>query len=315
MQEALHNAGKRNAVRNNTGQSVHQSDPGLRRPTFPATAGRKPEACPPLQPKTGREREGRALAISGGEADAPFFNEIQTNRNYKNRNRNCGRWTTAGTSNSTGRVSFHRLNCKCWGCGYCGRRKAKRYRFAIGETAERLKLNKFLTLTLDPKKITGDPVRYLNKTFAVFRVYLQKSGYRITYIRVLEFQKNGTPHLHILMNQGMPFQWIQETWQQCGGGLFVNIKQVDVHRISHYLSKYLTKELLLSTPKGTRRVTTSRNIQMFSKTDTGQTWKLLKTNIGFLYERIRDHVLEAEADEENYLCFFSIPFGIDPVPG
>jgi hypothetical protein len=69
--------GKRSAVGPKSGPSVHQSDPGLRRPTPPPTAGRKPEACPPIhshgfwvgvapklreaglpyQPKTGRGTE------------------------------------------------------------------------------------------------------------------------------------------------------------------------------------------------------------------------------------------------------------------
>lgn len=309
--------GKRNAARNNSGESVHQSDPGLRvGPTLPATSGQTPEACPSTsQPKTGPEREGRALATSGSSAAAHFFNEIQTNRNYKNRKPNCGRWSTVGASTPTGRTSVHRLNCKCWDCGYCGKRKARRYRYAIGATAQRLRLNKFLTLTLDPSKISGNPVRYLNKVFAVFRVHLQRGGYKITYIRVLEFQKNGTPHLHILLNQGIPFEWIQETWQKCGGGLFVNIKLVDVHRIPRYLSKYLTKELILSAPKGTRRVTTSRDIVIFPKGETGGMWSLVKASIGQLFEKSRIYVLTAQADEEGFLCFFQVPAGFNPVPG
>jgi hypothetical protein len=40
--------GERSAVDSNSGASVHQSDPGLRRPTPPPTAGRKPEARPPI---------------------------------------------------------------------------------------------------------------------------------------------------------------------------------------------------------------------------------------------------------------------------
>ena len=40
--------GERSAVRPKSGKSVHQSDPGLRRPTPPATAGRKPPARPPV---------------------------------------------------------------------------------------------------------------------------------------------------------------------------------------------------------------------------------------------------------------------------
>jgi hypothetical protein len=74
------NAGKRSAVRNNSGEPVHPSGPGLGvGPTPPPTAGRKPEACPPKslgvsirpapsQHKTGRVPEGGALG--GREAPA-----------------------------------------------------------------------------------------------------------------------------------------------------------------------------------------------------------------------------------------------------
>jgi len=41
--------GERSAVRPKSGESVRQSDPGLRRPTPPITAGRKPAARPPVQ--------------------------------------------------------------------------------------------------------------------------------------------------------------------------------------------------------------------------------------------------------------------------
>jgi hypothetical protein len=40
--------GERSAVRPKSGKSVRQSDPGLRRPTPPSTAGRTPAARPPL---------------------------------------------------------------------------------------------------------------------------------------------------------------------------------------------------------------------------------------------------------------------------
>ncbi len=40
--------GERSAVETKSGESVRQSDPGLRRPTPPSTAGRKPAARPPV---------------------------------------------------------------------------------------------------------------------------------------------------------------------------------------------------------------------------------------------------------------------------
>src|SRR6266404_4998604 len=96
---------------------------------------------------------------------------------------------------------------------------------------------------LDPKKIEGDAVRYLREVFNKFRVYLfRKYHASIKYISVLEFHKSGLPHLHILLDRYIPQAWISESWSALGGGSIVHIKQVDVHRISHYLAKYLTKE-------------------------------------------------------------------------
>jgi hypothetical protein len=59
--------GKLSAVRLKSGNMVANSVPGLRGPT-PLESGRNPEVCPSPQSKSWREREGRALALSGGEA-------------------------------------------------------------------------------------------------------------------------------------------------------------------------------------------------------------------------------------------------------
>ena len=58
--------GERSAVRPKSGASVYHSDPGLRRPTTPATAGRKPEARPPalLNPELAVAFESRAAGLS-----------------------------------------------------------------------------------------------------------------------------------------------------------------------------------------------------------------------------------------------------------
>jgi hypothetical protein len=92
----------------------------------------------------------------------------------------------------------------------------------------------------------------------------------------LEFTQKGVPHLHILFDRYIPQKWISSTWDQLGGGRIVFIKQVTVANVSRYLSKYLTKELLLSAPKGTRRITTARSIKLFPKFNSGITWELIR---------------------------------------
>jgi hypothetical protein len=158
-------------------------------------------------------------------------------------------------------------------------------------------------------------VRYLRRVFNKFRVYLlRKYGRSIKYIAVLEFHKNGNPHLHILLDRFIKQQWISEKWSALGGGRIVDIKFVDVHRISRYLSKYLTKELLLSAPPRSRRVTTSRGIHLLEKKVSEITWRLLELSIFHLYWRYRSRVQNEVSDETGLLFQFSIQIGSSDSP-
>src|SRR6185369_4225538 len=102
----------------------------------------------------------------------------------------CGRFSLRGANKYESK--FIRGNCKCWDCSRCGPKKAGRYKHSIRKNAERLRLQRFLTLTLDPKKLPKgtDPVEYLRISFNKLRTYLcRKFGEKISYICVLEFQK------------------------------------------------------------------------------------------------------------------------------
>lgn len=59
--------GERSAVRPQSGKTVRQSVPALRRPTPPSTAGRKPAARPPIQfpPATVPEADCRSREAAG----------------------------------------------------------------------------------------------------------------------------------------------------------------------------------------------------------------------------------------------------------
>lgn len=341
--------GKRGAVRNNSGEPVDHSGPGLGvGPTTPATTGRKPEACPPRvldvdfvvdsrvdvgvgvggaisQHKSGPGSGGgtpsgandvsavlRSNATRRGWGSS--LDELKNNRNTSvpetfralGRGRYCGKWTVAGRF-PDGTLVLHRVNCKCWSCCYCGPRKAKKYRYLIGQIAEREQLTRFLTLTLDPSKIEGDSTRYLRKVFNKFRLYLRrKLGKAPKYIAVLEFHKSGIAHLHLLLDQFIPWAWISKSWDALGGGTFVDIRYVDVHRIARYLSKYLTKELLLSAPERSRRITTSRTIKLTVKSAQEQKWALLKASIFLLHSRLWQNANDISLDEDGFLQSFTV---------
>lgn len=243
-----------------------------------------------------------------GRAEGPSSSFLDS---YKhNRNSFCGRWTVAGKIEDNGKSYRHisRLGCKGWTCPVCGPKKAKRLRHAIIQAATQREMRRFLTLTLDPRHCTADDSeKYIKDCWGKFRVYLNRlNGESIDFIWVLERQKSGYAHLHILVDRYIPQAWIQKSWQAVGGGRFVNIKMVDIHRISAYLSKYLTKELLLTYYRpGTRRYSTSRNIKLFERVKKGL-WELIRQSIDSLRPASGIPIAEMKSDEEGVLQWFRI---------
>lgn len=277
--------------------------------------------------KLSREFEGGALI--GCEAPVPSSLDSITNNRHTGapdpyarpvgRGKYCGRLSIKGKDPKTNRTVFRRINCGSWSCNYCGPRKAKIARRAVRAWAEELGLRYFLTLTLDPSKL-NDPdnaVRYLRLVFNKFREYLRRH-FRVApeFICFLEFTRRGLPHLHILIDRYIEQRWISKTWDRLGGGRIVFIKQVTVRNIARYLSKYLTKELLLSAPKGTRRITSSRFIKLFPKYNSGISWELIRESIWQLLAAHRAPSFKRQLDlfrfvtlyfdEESFLSRFEL---------
>lgn len=180
----------------------------------------------------------------------------------------CAHGSVYGPSRDDPQATVYlRADCRKLSCEHCGPKKAAIYRRAVARRAAEYKLQRFMTLTLDPRKIDSgaDSVSYLRKCFSKFRVYLgRKYGKeKVSYISVIELHKSGLAHLHVLVGVYIPQQWISENWQRVGGGRIVDIRLVDVHNVSKYLSKYITKDLLLMVPAKKKRISTSRNIRLF----------------------------------------------------
>jgi hypothetical protein len=308
---------------------LNGSAPRLIRQAAPCkTAGGESNTLPAgKDQKPFREFEGGAL-ISAEGAVSSLLDPITNNRHTeqpdcyarpKGRGKYCGRLSVKGKDPKTNRTVYRRINCGSWSCSYCGPRKAKRARYAIRKTAEELGLRYFLTLTLDPSKLKEgeSAVCHLRIAFNKFREYLRrKYGVPPHYICVTEFTQRGLPHLHVLFDRYIEQKWISKTWDRLGGGRIVFIKQVTVRNVARYLSKYLTKELLLSAPKGTRRITTARSIKLFPKFDSGISWELIRESIWHLLTRHSAAAFERQLDlfrfiimhfdEEKYLNSFEL---------
>ncbi len=337
---------KRDAVRHKSGQSVAHSDPGLMEPSISDTADRNSAARvkgqgatlrpASYQPKNGREFEGGALISAEGDVpltslvnkrlivadqehcyeekpstpDARTLEKFATfvdTHDTRGRKKGCGAWTVRGTSLDGKTQKFIRLNCKCWECRYCGPRRARRCKRGIAAWAEKLRLNRFVTLTLDPKKLKGeDSTIYLNRSFADLRKALhRKYGKGLSYIRVRESQQNGNAHFHLLLNRFIDIEWLRTEWQRVGGGWNVWIKMVEIQRVAAYVSKYLSKDLLMSAPKGSRRVTTSRDIRLFEKPKRDAVWRPVKLPIERLRTFFEAVITETHCETEGSLSSFT----------
>lgn len=320
----------RGCAHNQSGQRfLDSSVPRLIRHASTETAGGGDHPSPAgKDEKLSREFEGGAL-IGRVATVPPSLDEVQINRDTpKGWKKSCGRFSVRGVAlQGPGKSRFCRVGCKCWDCSGCGPRRASMYCIRIAQTAERLKLNKLLTLTLDPAKIPcahcgcvlkaheesacaeykSDSTRYINEIFADFRVYLRRKLRRSpSYIRVLEYQTNGNAHLHILVNQYIPQAWVSDAWAAIGGGRIVDIRHIDMHRVSHYLSKYLTKDMIMLAPERARRVTTSRDIRLLEKQPAQYTWIMLRVPILLLFDRWRCKASAVKPDADGYLVSFEV---------
>jgi hypothetical protein len=117
----------------------------------------------------------------------------------------------------------------------------------------------------------------------------RKFGKSIPFVGVLEFQKNGTAHLHLLVGQYISQGWLSRAWEAIGGGKIVDIRYVDVHRVSAYLSVYLAGDKVAKTlellPKRARIFTTARSIVLWGK-KAKSGWSLRHVEISQLLEQV-----------------------------
>lgn len=237
----------------------------------------------------------------------------------------CGRGVIFGPvkPEGSGKMGFMRVRCKRYSCPRCGPRKLCQVRERIGQVATDLRLTRFISLTLDPKKLEGvqgmsmedktaASIPYLRRTWAKMRVLLsRKYGKSISFIAVLQPHESGIVHLHVLVGRFIPKEWLSEAWQSVGGG-FVDIRYVDVHRVSAYLSGYLAR--ITKLPGNTKRFSTSRGLALWEKRKTASGWTWSSGSIECQLARqlfefghvVDDERFENGTDGEQVLVWFVV---------
>lgn len=187
----------------------------------------------------------------------------------------CGKYCVSGPlldsdGRETGEIGVARVYCGQFRCPACGPRKRRKVFRAMAQAAQRHHLTRFFTFTLDPKLVEGsglEPHAYVQRCFQRLRArWAKRYGRRgVQYLKVVEHQENGMPHLHLLASRYIPQTLLKSWWEDAGGGWMVWAKHVDEHQGAAYLVKYLSKELYHGPgfPHRVQRYSTSQGIRLF----------------------------------------------------
>lgn len=216
----------------------------------------------------------------------------QLKGNGKVRRQFCGLHSLGGRLDGPGGPTYRvaRLRCKSWSCPQCAEKRARRLKKAIIAQATAHGLDRFLTLTMDPSKGTAaESWPEIKIVWKKFQTYMtRKLGKGVKFLWVIEAQKNGYAHLHILLNQYVSQAWIKQAWDCLGGGRIVHIERANVYRTGLYLAKYLTKGFDGGLKAGQRRYGSSRSVNLgWAPGEKKGVWVLSKTPLETLYQRVK----------------------------
>jgi hypothetical protein len=197
----------------------------------------------------------------------------------------CGKFTVVGPIKGKAGICGHkRLMCQSLRCTICQRKRLREVRARIADLANQHHLTQFVTLTLDPKKVgtPSESSRYIKNCWRKMRVTLERRfGDSIAFIAVLEFQKSGFAHLHLLVSVLIQRPWLSEAWQSIGGGKIVDVTTVDVHRVAAYLTSYLVGSKIVHTllrlPLRSRIFSTSRGLSLSEQRQKSEWWSLRRS--------------------------------------
>lgn len=165
------------------------------------------------------------------------------------------------------------IPCGCWACPVCGPSKRRRYVAHYSDVFSEREGVRFVTLTLDPKSglAEGDSRKFILHAWSKWRKRINrkaaKTGHRLDFMRVVEFQSNGYAHLHaVLSAPGVEDTELASDWFAVGGGVVVDVAEITgdreaIARRIGYTVKYALKDATeADSPRGRHYVDSSQGI-------------------------------------------------------
>lgn len=169
--------------------------------------------------------------------------------------------------------------CNSWDCKYCGPKKKQKLLLRISRNYAGEKCT-MITLTLQ-KDVPFDR-ELLQTAWARLRARLAKEDFKLTFVKLKQFTKNGTRHLHVLVKGNFPWTKTQlsRVWLEVTNGtswvVDTGRHDYEIKNAAAYSSRYVTRAI--TTHKfcwNERRYTTSRDVTQLPKTPSGVRWRFV----------------------------------------
>jgi len=175
-----------------------------------------------------------------------------------------------GVNDNEHKAILSKAACKCWDCETCGARNARRWIACLINGCNRLSLPlSFLTLTSHRRHRKHKSIACLRQGWKKFynrMLSRSKKRFEILYLcRIWEQHKDGSFHLHVLININYGTRWAKNNARACGLGHQADWRDIaNAGMAAGYVAKYTLKNSTVARggvgwPKGLRRIETSRN--------------------------------------------------------
>jgi len=175
-----------------------------------------------------------------------------------------------GKNNEDKNAILLHATCHLWSCETCALRNARVWIARIIEGCNRLDGEwSLLTITAHRKWRKSKSITNLRQGWKklINRIVYEtkEDDYPLYYVRVWEQHKDGSFHLHVLINKIISTRWAKDASAECGMGNQADWRKVDnVGQAAGYVAKYTLKNASVTRggvewPKGLRRIETSRN--------------------------------------------------------
>lgn len=174
-------------------------------------------------------------------------------------------------------------SCKRWNCPVCAARNARRWIARIIHGCNYMDTQDgwfMFTLTAHEKWRGRDSsVKNLRQGWKKLYNRIRRKFGTNHYVKVWEMHKDGSFHLHGMVDAQIPLRWLKSASRECGMGYQVEIHAVDnAGKVAGYIAKYFMKSEFEQNegeafPRNLRRIEVSRSWVKLPDLQADTDWK------------------------------------------